>query len=253
MDVTCPIRSVSLPGVPDLELQGLIVVIGPNSSGKTQFLHDVNETVCGRRRQLVVVSGVSFREPPPFDEIFNFLVSRGTILESSPDHFLKRSFQYGADEGAGTFRKSQFQAQHQQFSKAAQQRAEGSLPEYAYLKELGPLSCSVLFLKNRLTLMDACSTFDYQTHGPTKTLQSLYWNKDAKSALCDETTQVFRSAVWVDNTRHTQLVLRVSDSTDLPPAEDRLEPEVMENYRTVETEGDGLRSLIDRKNYNRIY
>ena len=242
MEVTCPIRSVALPGVPDLKLQGLIVVIGPNSSGKTQFLHDVNETVCGRRCQLVVASGVFFSEPPPFDEYFKFLVDRGTIRESSPDQFLKRSLQYGADEGGGSFRKSQVQAQYQQFSKAAQQKAEGSLPEYVYLKELGPLSCSVLFLKNRLSLMDACPTYDHLSQGPTKTLQSLYWNKGAKAALCNEITQVFRSAVWVDNTRHGQLVLRVSDSTELPPAEDRLEPEVMENYRTIETEGDGLRS-----------
>ena len=242
MDVTCPIRSVALPGVPDLELQGLIVIIGPNSSGKTQLLHDVNETVCGRSRQLVVASGVVFRTPPPFEEYFNFLVDRGIIREQRPDEFIKRSFQYGADEGAGSFHKSQVKAQHKQFVKAAEHRAEGSLPEYAYLKELGPLSCSALFLKNRLTLMDACPSFDHLQQGPSKTLQSLYWHKDAKAALCDEITRVFRAAVWVDNTRHKQLVLRVSDATELPPAEDRLEPEVMEEYRTIETEGDGLRS-----------
>ena len=242
MDVTCPIRSVTLPGVPEMELRGLIVVIGPNSSGKTQLLQDLNDVVCGRKRQLVVASGVSFAEPPRFDEYFDFLVDRGTIFESKPDHFLKRSLQFGADQGGGTFVKSRIKSQHQQFVTAAQQVAEGTVPAYPYLTELGPLSCSVLFLKNRLTLMDACSTYDHRTQGPSKTLQSLYWNKDAKAALCNEIANTFQSAVWVDNTRHSQLVLRVCDSTDPPPAEDRLEPEIMETYRTIETEGDGLRS-----------
>ena len=41
MDVTCPIESVTLPGLEALALRGLIVVIGPNSSGKTQLLRDV--------------------------------------------------------------------------------------------------------------------------------------------------------------------------------------------------------------------
>ena len=242
MDVTCPIRSLTLPGVESLELSGLIVVIGPNSSGKTQFLQDVNDVVCGRNRQFVVASEVSFRTPPPFDEYCEFLVKRGTLFESQPDHFLKRSLQFGADEGAGTFRKSQLKTQHQQFVTAAQQVAQSSVPEYPYLKELGPLSCSVLFLKNRLTLMDACPTYDHRSQGPSRTLQSLYWNKAAKAALCEEIVSTFQSAVWVDNTGHAQLVLRVSDSTQMPSADDRLEPEVMETYRTIETEGDGLRS-----------
>jgi hypothetical protein len=146
MQITCPIRSVDLPGVADLELKGLIVVVGPNSSGKTQFLHDINETVCGKARQLVVASAILFREPPAFDEYFMFLLERGAIRETSHDQFLKRSLQYGADEGAGSFHKSQVQGQHQRFTQVAQEKVHGSLPEQMFLKELGPLSCSALFL-----------------------------------------------------------------------------------------------------------
>jgi hypothetical protein len=90
--------------------------------------------------------------------------------------------------------------------------------------------------------MDPCSTFNYFSDNPSKTLQCLYANKSAKRALYNELSQVFQRAVWVDSTRNTVLVLRVSDSTALPTADDRLEPEMMEKYRTIETEGDGLRS-----------
>ena len=242
MNLQNPIRAIDLPGVPDVELRGLIVVVGPNSSGKTQLLHDLNETVCGRVRQLVVASAVTLETPSPFEEYFEFLRERGTIRESGPDQYLKQSLQYGADEGAGSFRKTKMRTLHQQFSDAAQNKIIGSSPGYPYLVEMGPLSCSVLFLKNRLTLMDPCPNFDYKSQGPSKTLQSLYYNKDAKAALHSEIADVFQRAVWIDNTYHAQLVLRVADSTKLPDAEDRLEPIVMEMYRTIETEGDGLRS-----------
>jgi len=242
MKVTCPILAVDLPGVSDLKLQGLIVVVGPNSSGKTQFLHDIDEAVCGKRRELVVGSGMTFKTPPPFDEYFSFLVERGSIREQSPDQFLKSSLQYGADAGAGSFRKTKVKSQHQQFELAVQQKVEGVMPDFPFLMELGPLTCSALFLKNRLSLMDACPTFDYRSHGPSKTLQALYWNKIAKVTLHREIASVFQLSVWVDNTRHSTLVVRVSDSPNLPSAEERLEPELMETYRTIETEGDGLRS-----------
>ena len=242
MDLTCPISSCDLPGVADLRLQGLIVVVGPNSSGKTQLLHDINEAVCGRPRQLVVATGVCFRAPPPFKEYFEFLVARGSIAESSPDNFFKRTLQYGADEGGGAFRKRVVESQYNEFCQAVTTKAQGSLPGYLFLKELGLLSCSVLFLKNRLTLMDSCGNYNYSTEGPSRTLQALYRNKNAKHALYDEIANVFRSSVWVDATRHSALVLRVSNSTPMPSAEDRLEPEIMDRYRTIETEGDGLRS-----------
>ncbi len=242
MQLQNPISAVDLPGISDILLQGLIVVVGPNSSGKTQFLHDLNETICGRPRQLVVASAITYKSPPPFNEYFEFLLDRGNIRESGPDQFFKRSFQYGTDEGGGSFRKSIISNQYKQFLQATQEKAVGYLPEYQFLKELGPMSCSALFLKNRLSLMDSCQTFDHLSQGPTKTLQSLYWNKNAKSALFQEISQVFQRAVWVDNTRHNQLVLRVSDSNELPDAKDRLEPEIMEKYRIIETEGDGLRS-----------
>lgn len=242
MKIKCLINTIDIPGVLDLEMRGLIVVVGPNSSGKTQFLHDLNETVCGRRRELVVASGVTFGKLPPFDEYFDFLIENGSIREKSPDEFQKYSLQYGADTGSGSFRKSRIKGQYQQFEQAIQQKVEGSIPDFPFLNELGPLSCSALFLQNRLTLMDACSTFDFLSQGPSKTLQSLYWNKSAKKKLHKEIASVFQVSVWVDGTRHAKLVIRVSDSPDLPSAEDRLEPELMENFRTIETEGDGLRS-----------
>ena len=243
MDLIRPIRSIDLPGVANLALQGLIVVVGPNSSGKTQLLRDINEIICGRRRELVVASTVSFDTLPPFEEHWDSLIDRGSIQEEESGHFSRRSLQHGAEDGAGgTFGKPRVEKAYTQLAGSTQQKAEGPLPVNSFLKELGPFLCSALFLENRLTLMNNCRNFPYHEQGPSLTLQALHWNKEAKAALNKEIVTVFRRAVWVDDKRHPDLVLRASDSPCIPTAEDRLEPEEMDKYRTIETEGDGLRS-----------
>ena len=122
MNLQNPVLAIDLPGVSDLKLKGLIVVVGPNSSGKTQLLHDINEAVCGKLRKLVVASAITFRPPPPFEEYFKFLLERGSIRQTNPDTFMKRSLQYGADEGAGSFRKGLVQSEYHRFSEAAQRK-----------------------------------------------------------------------------------------------------------------------------------
>ena len=42
-----PIEAVSLPGIPPLPLRGLIVLVGPNSSGKTTLLKEIHAAASG--------------------------------------------------------------------------------------------------------------------------------------------------------------------------------------------------------------
>ncbi len=53
-----PLGHVSLPGVGDLRCSGLVLVVGPNSSGKSQFLKDIFLRISGEPRALVVASDV---------------------------------------------------------------------------------------------------------------------------------------------------------------------------------------------------
>src|ERR1051325_8026109 len=110
MEMACPIRSVTIPGLSDaIELKGLVVVVGPNSSGKTQLLHDINEVVLGRKRELVVASAVEFNTAPNFEEYFGLLISTGSVVVRDRDMYRKFSFQFGTEEGGGDFNKSNAQ------------------------------------------------------------------------------------------------------------------------------------------------
>ena len=50
--------------------------------------------------------------------------------------------------------------------------------------------------------------------------------------------------MWPDPSRGNMLSLRVSDQGVLPTAEDRLSPKKMAQFRTIESEGDGLKSYV---------
>ncbi len=62
--------------------------------------------------------------------------------------------------------------------------------------------------------------------------------------LADEARTVFGKAIWVDNTRGTNFACAVSDRPEMPTADQRLEPEVMRQYRVIDDEGDGFKSYM---------
>ena len=86
--------------------------------------------------------------------------------------------------------------------------------------------------------------FDYENTPPTNEVQSLSVNKMAKARLAQEIREVFGKGIWMDSSRPNILCLRINQRPEIPPAEERLEPEDMKQYRTIESEGDGLRSYV---------
>ena len=58
-----PIKELALPGLGTLQCAGLIVIVGPNSSGKSQLLQDIKEKISGEPRELVVAEKLEIEVP----------------------------------------------------------------------------------------------------------------------------------------------------------------------------------------------
>ena len=58
-----PLSHLSLPDLGQIDCSGLIVVVGPNSSGKSQLLHDLHKRLTGEHRALVVASSLRLDKP----------------------------------------------------------------------------------------------------------------------------------------------------------------------------------------------
>jgi len=71
-----PLERVALPGLGDLACAGLILVVGPNSSGKSQFLQDIYQRIGGEPRKLVVATAVDIRKTD-YEPFMGYLESEG--------------------------------------------------------------------------------------------------------------------------------------------------------------------------------
>ena len=92
---TSPVSGVILPGIPGgLSLKGLIVVVGPNSSGKTNLLRDIHAAASRIVRDFVVAREISLRAAPTqLNDYLDFFKQTGDIelLAQPSDNYRKEA------------------------------------------------------------------------------------------------------------------------------------------------------------------
>ncbi len=113
-----------------------------------------------------------------------------------------------------------------------------------YLGYLGRFLLTALFLDQRLTALNQTGLIDFQNSPPSHDLHVLFLNDQAKEQLLEEIRSSFSKQAWPDISQGNNICLRVSDSPIVPNAEDRSSATKMTLYRTIETEGDGLKSYV---------
>ena len=241
------LSSITVPPGIKIEPKGLVLIVGPNSAGKTQLLKDLQSILTGQARDLVVCSDFQLQKPQSMDLLLETLYSEGYLRkyrDANGNEFIQQTSPH---LGGGTFRGHNMHANQvpAHFNKmpttgGGNRRVEQSL----FLDLVGHCLTTALFLENRLIMANECAQFDYASKPPNSDLQALYLNRSAKLELTNETQRVFGKGVWLDNTRGSILCLRVNQSPSVPSAEDRQEPEEMKKFRQIESEGDGMRSYV---------
>jgi hypothetical protein len=100
-----------------------------------------------------------------------------------------------------------------------------------------------LSLERRLLGLQSTAVIDFESQPPVVDLHAFHVNDAARRQLSEETINAFGRAVWSDTTRGPTICLRVCEG-ELPSADDRLSFQIMSKYRTIESEGDGLKSYV---------
>jgi AAA domain, putative AbiEii toxin, Type IV TA system len=113
-----------------------------------------------------------------------------------------------------------------------------------FLNYFGRLLVTALFLERRLTSLAATGVIDFLTQPPQHDLHALYLDDVARQRLYDELLSSFGRAVWPDMSRGNMISLKVSEEGLLPTPEERLSHKKMAPYRSIETEGDGMKSYV---------
>jgi predicted ATPase len=237
-----PLKRVVLPGLGELQCAGLTVIVGPNSSGKTQLLRDIKGKVAGEARDLVVATEIEV-ETPELEPFIKCLKSEGYIYSFFDDNDQEQYVPMTPFLGMGQ------PAQNIQSTQAAQWHSRSTQPSKRKRKNeffnwCTPFLVSALFLENRLTALKSVSNIDFQTQPPQQDLHALHLNDPARKALTEEAKRAFSKAIWSDISRGSILCLRIGQDDRLPSAEDRHSVEKMSKYRTIEDEGDGMKSYV---------
>lgn len=239
-----PLKRVLLPGLGDLATSGLVVVVGPNSSGKSQLLQDVYRRLVGEPRQLVVASDVRI-EKPLLDPFLQCLEAEGYFTTTEDDSGNKQFRPQTMFLGSGqAVSQSSPQQAEQWYSTFAPESAQFPKRSSEFLGYFGRLLVTALFLDRRLTSLSATGVIDLLLQPPQHDLHALYLDEIAREALYLEMLNSFGKAVWPDMSRGNAMSLKVSDEGILPNPLERLNVKKMAEFRSVETEGDGMKSYL---------
>jgi hypothetical protein len=229
-----PLERIVLAELGALECSGLTLLVGPNSSGKTQLLRDIHERLRGAPRALVVARQIDLQKPE-WGPFLSCLEREGyvrVVEENKVKHIRPTTTYVGTGEFPQPLQVDQAWGWY------------GSTADNQWLNYFGRFLITSLFLERRFLATAQVGILDFETQPPQQDLHALYLNDDAKKALFDELRDTFGTPVWPDTSRGTLLSLRVSSRRDAPTEEDRLSPQKMMAYRTIESEGDGLKSYV---------
>ena len=240
-----PLRKVTLSGLGDLRCTGLTLIVGPNSSGKTQLLTDVGQRLSGAPRRLVVAQAIEL-DQLDVDDLIKALVGAGYFAEPRKYERDVQLRPLTTFWGTGqVFQPDTTIGQARDWHREYLQKDESQLSAAIdpFLDRFGKMLVSQLFLGRRLISMNAVGTQDLLLQPVQNELQALQLDDEAQEVLSSVCWTAFKKGVWLDATRGGRLQILVSDQ-GLPDYRERISPTKMAIHRPIEDEGDGLKSFV---------
>lgn len=240
-----PLKSISLPGADITKPEGIIVVVGPNSSGKTLFLRDIESYLLTGQSGFVVCKSLAAIRPAKFKEFIDELIEHHYLQAIPNQEKQYRTYVPFLEKVVRNQPK-----QRHPFPLNALEKAfngfvsdpNGNNPEW--FGKIGMVFVAPLSLDQRRRVCDKCPSFDYKVGTPDLPIQGLYLNSDGQDRLAAETGKVFGNAVWLDISENNMLQLRVSGGPGTPPHGQTNNPLQANKFRPIEDEGDGYKSYV---------
>jgi ABC-type cobalamin/Fe3+-siderophores transport system ATPase subunit len=236
-----PLSTIKVRGLDEVvAAKGLVVIVGPNSSGKTRFLRDIELALLGSRDQPIVCENIRIQGPTSGEVFVNDLLEKKLIQKTQNLATVKLAKPH---LGRGIVENREFElATLPGLCGFENEAPTGNKQDF--LTVFGRLLMTSLFLENRLSLYGPQGRFDQISQTPQNELQALYMSYSAQKSLQTETGLVFRNVVWLDKIAATHLLLRVSGNPTPAPEEAQLDVDRAVTYRPLADEGDGLKSYV---------
>src|SRR5438105_8527890 len=237
-----PLESIELPDLGVVPATGLIVVVGPNSSGKTLLLRDVIQLVRGAPEKSIVCKSLRLRPPDSAQAFLTELVNLGYATVAGDTINFQSHLHGSGGQSSVNLKQTDYETAVRNFTDAIK---FGRPPHLSFLGTFGVALYTDLTLGHRLQTITEKDLFDTAGARPQNDLQALYLDLEAQETLAAETGRVVGNAAWIDNTRgDSKLRLRASQSPSLPSPEIMRDPKKVAGYFPIEKEGEGYKSYV---------
>ncbi|MFO1183535.1 MAG: AAA family ATPase [Bauldia sp.] len=238
-----PLEKLVLPGLGELDCSGLVLIVGPNSSGKSQLLRDVYAALSGEAREFTVATDIALRRPASAKWLVDALEEEGyvkQVTDANQDVQLRPTTTYvGINSAIPQISRRNADELYAAFSSAGSRRVPNAFA-FHFIRML----VSPLFLDRRLNSLSDSNLIDFVNQPPQSDFHALHMNDRAKEYLESEIKASFGTPIWLDASNGARLTILVSDGAESPEPRDRLSPSKMATFRSIEREGDGLRSYV---------
>ena len=168
-----PLEGVRLPALGELDVSGLVVIVGPNSSGKTQLLRDLHAPLCGQPRDPVVAEAVVIRRPEDFGSYIGAMESAGYLERGRNADGAEELRPLSNYVGSGVPSANVVEATASKWFSRFRAEPDGPFQgQIDFLANLGRLLVAALFLENRLTAVKNVGMIDFDTQPPQNELHA---------------------------------------------------------------------------------
>ena len=225
----------------DVEVPNVTVLVGPNNSGKSQALREIEEWCHGKKTDSLVIAHIDLDFPNSFDQLLSAL----STFETSPPEDRPTS--------ANTFwvARPAIRADEESIYEEIDRerfRREYGKGDSPYLRRVFVRNFTLrLDGRTRFDLVDPKDTGPLEKH-PENHLWALFVNDDAREKVRQFTSDAFEKYYVIDPTGMQKFRVRLSDRKPRSKTEeqslDKRARKFHENAPLVSRLGDGLRTSI---------
>lgn len=206
--------------------KGLTVIIGPNNSGKSRALREIESELCSEELTQKIIKKCEWEAPDNFNELENYpiqLATRGAISELNVlDPNLC------SEERISQFLLAKL---HEHPKKAD------------WAKVIGPQLVVSLKTQDRLNLVKKWSRVGY-TEGMSLPLSLYNAGRSTEDVIRRQVQEAFNKDIALDFSEPGVMQIRVGDSLDQLPVDPRDASSVLSKCERLDEQGDGIRSFV---------